>query len=177
MSPIHIKPPDTPRECAPPQNSRIAAYLPQATFSDAWCVAPAHQKRTALEHYLCATAATPLWVTALMRMRNQMASWVGLKHLGDLAAANASTSTAPGTRLGIFTLVSVSDDELLLEDQDRHLDVRLSVHVCRARAGADLVTVTTAVHTKNALGTVYMLPVAPLHRSIVPAVLRSIAKG
>jgi hypothetical protein len=34
----------------------------------------------------------------------------------------------PGDRIGIFTLFEATDDEVLLGDRDKHLDVVLSVH-------------------------------------------------
>ena len=36
----------------------------------------------------------------------------------------------------------------------------------------DMLEVATVVHTHNAFGRLYMLPVAPVHRLIVPHLLR-----
>ena len=80
----------------------------------------------------------------------------------------------PGDRVGIFTLIENTPDEVMLGDSDKHLEVVLSVHCARPTGQPVRVTVTTVVHTKNRLGRLYMLPVKPMHRLISPAVLRAI---
>lgn len=77
--------------------------------------------------------------------------------------------------MGIFTLFENSLDAVLLGDRDKHLDVTLSVYKSVLDSGKKvLLTVTTVVHTHNLLGKLYMIPVKPMHRLIVPAVLGKI---
>jgi hypothetical protein len=79
--------------------------------------------------------------------------------------------------VAIFTLISNAPDEALLGDQDKHLEVVLSVHrAVDPLGGPTCITVTTVVHVHNLLGRLYMLPVTPLHRRISPAVLRAIGR-
>jgi len=109
-----------------------------------------------------------------MAMRNWMAGLVGLKNLGHLGALGAykeATEYRVGDRVGIFSLIYQSPDEVLLGDSDKHLDVVLSI--CKAPQGA--VSVTTVVHVHNWLGRFYMLPVTPLHKLIVRAMLKRTA--
>ena len=83
----------------------------------------------------------------------------------------------PGDRVGIFTVMAANDDEVLLGDSDKHLDVVLSL--CKQSTSATRGTtlaVTTVVHVHNLLGRRYMIPVAPLHRRIAPAVLARLAR-
>ncbi|SBP88511.1 conserved hypothetical protein [Thiomonas delicata] len=83
----------------------------------------------------------------------------------------------PGDRVGIFTLIENTPDEVLLGDRDQHLEVVLSVHrAVSAATGAAIITVTTIVHRPNSLGRIYMLAVAPLHKIIVPSVLKAIGR-
>lgn len=72
--------------------------------------------------------------------------------------------------------LSISDDEIILGDSDKHLDVKVSV--CKiAQDGRQSVAVTTVVHIHNLLGRIYMLFVAHVHRLIVPASLVRAADG
>ena len=116
-----------------------------------------------------------------MTVRNRAAAVVGLKNLGRLSALNHAKTEAeykPGDRVGIFTLIESTPDEVLLGDSDGHLDVVLSVHrAVSAKTGTAVITVTTVVHTHNLLGRIYMLPVAPLHKIIAPAVLKTIGRA
>ena len=109
-----------------------------------------------------------------MRLRNRLVQPLGLKNVGDMTALSPdrlATEYRAGDRVGIFTLFEQHPDEVLLGDRDRHLDVTLSVH----QAGG-VVTLTTVVHIHGLLGRLYMLPVAPMHHLIAPAVLRQVGQ-
>ncbi|GAB2845438.1 hypothetical protein GCM10027277_11940 [Pseudoduganella ginsengisoli] len=132
-----------------------------------------------MEMYLDAVRQTPGWVNALMSLRNSVVALVGLKNLGSLNGLRAGKAAAdyrPGDRAGIFKVLRVSDDEVVLGDDDRHL--RVQVSVCKVRhEGQDAVAVSTVVHLHGLLGRIYMLPVAPMHKLIVPAVLRRLQRS
>lgn len=102
-------------------------------------------------------------------------TFVWLKDLGGLRTldpAKPDSAYLPGDRVGIFTLISNTPNEVLLGDSDKHLDVVLSIYKHRpGQAGDCSIVVTTVVHNHNLLGKMYMLPVTPLHKLIAPAVL------
>ena len=167
-----------PVECAVPPDSAIAARLSGADFVDAWTVEAADPHLPALGQFLLSVAATPAWVERLMSWRNRLVSRLGLKDLGGLGSLDRhrpAEAYQPGDRVGIFTLFQNAPHEALLGDRDKHLDVVLSVFKTVSPDGRSAqVTVTTVVHTHNAWGRLYMLPVAPMHKLIVPAVLKAI---
>jgi hypothetical protein len=156
-----------------PPVSRIARELAGADFFDCHEILLAHDGRPALEIYLEVIARTPSWVNFLMASRNRIASLLGLKdvgHLGGLDNAKPASAYLVGDRVGIFSLLFVTDDEAILGEFDMHLDVKVSI--CRLRReGRESVAVTTVVHIHNFLGRTYMLLVLPFHRFIVPVVL------
>lgn len=167
------------RETQAPTESLIAKLVPGSDFHDAWAVPAGDPGLTALGQFLKAASRTPRWVSACMSLRNRVVSLFGLKNLGSLEQLSPHKAEAdyrPGDRVGIFTLFENTPGEVLLGDRDKHLDVTLSVHLTPDLApGASLVTLTTVVRTHNLLGRAYMLPVAPMHRLIAPAVLRAVA--
>lgn len=167
--------------CQPPAESAIQTLLPGAHFFDAWQVEASEPELSALGQFLKAAEATPKWVDGLMQARNQLVRLAGLKHLGGLSGVHMSKAASdyrPGERVGIFTLFANEEDEALLGDKDKHLEVTLSVHKTLPQAGEPvIVTVTTVVHLKNFVGRIYMIPVAPIHKLIVPAVLKAIARS
>lgn len=163
-----------PHLATPPTGARIRVLLPGAFFHDAWAIQAARPELSPLEQFLRAARATPAWVAGCMRLRNRLVQPFGLKNLGDMAALPPERDVGSyrvGDRVGIFTLFEQHPDELLLGDRDRHLDVTLSVH----QAGG-VVTLTTVVHIHGLLGRLYMLPVAPMHHLIAPAVLRKVGQ-
>ncbi|MBI3524076.1 MAG: DUF2867 domain-containing protein [Betaproteobacteria bacterium] len=132
-----------------------------------------HQGRSALEIYLDVVCRTPAWVNFLMATRNHIVSLFGLKnlgHLGDGTRSKPVSAYRVGDRVGIFSLLSLTDEEIILGDSDKHLDVKVSV--CKLNPGArESIAISTVVHIHNLLGRVYMFFVAPVHRLIVPATL------
>lgn len=169
------------RSSSVPPESAIIERLPGAYFYDCYAIEVPCSSRTALGHFLFAVAHTPAWVNSLMATRNTIVQLVGLKNLGGLGDFDPSkpeSAYSPGDRVGIFTLISNSDSEVLLGDSDKHLDVVLSAFKSPASSnGTQSLSITTVVHVHNLLGRTYMLPVTPLHKLIAPAVLsRALAK-
>lgn len=155
---------------AVPSHAAIAGHLRGADFHDCYTTDLAPTPLTALELYLRVVATTPGWVNAAMALRNRVVRLAGLKDLGLLGDIDPHKPIAGyqvGDRVDIFTIRHISEQEVILGDSDKHLDVHLSV--CKLPGK---VAVSTVVHTKNALGRLYMLFVAPAHRRIVPATLR-----
>ena len=79
-----------------------------------------------------------------------------------------------GERVGIFEVLARSTDEIVLGDNDRHLDLRVSLLVERGgRDGREkTLNVTTAVRLNDRLGRGYFCFIKPFHRMIVPAVVK-----
>ncbi|WP_425529408.1 DUF2867 domain-containing protein [Stenotrophomonas maltophilia] len=153
---------------APPSvGSVLRTQLPGADFVHACHATTRRDGRSALQAYRDMAASIPGWFDGLMALRNHGMRLLGMKHLGSLRAVQDTDDPAAGQRLGIFTLQSLDDDAIVLEDDDRHLRVQLAL-----QWQGDVLEVVTVVHTHNAFGRFYMLPVAPVHRLIVPHLLQ-----
>ena len=97
--------------------------------------------------------------------------------MSEVVNGKPASAYQPGERVGIFTIIENTFDEALIGDEDKHLNVVLSIHRKKHLDGKLVsITVTTVVHVKNMLGSIYMLPVKPMHRLITPAVLTSIGR-
>lgn len=154
-----------------PPASQIAALLDGAHFYDCYTTQAGQDPRTALALYLDVVRRAPGWVNRMMALRNRIVSRLGLKdlgHLGTLDTRKPAHAYRVCDRVGIFSLKYLSDQEIILGDSDKHLDVQVSIH----KTASGTVSVSTVVHIHNLLGRVYMLAVGPLHKLIVPAVLR-----
>ncbi len=160
-----------------PPDSEIHRRLPGAYFFDSYegALPPEDAALSALALSLRTFGKSPAWVDFLMRVRNRVVTWFGLKDLGTLDARDFAKPLdvyQVGDRVGIFTLRYLSEEEVILGDADKHLDVLVSV--CkRPRPGAVALSVSTVVHVHNGLGRLYMLFVGPAHKLIAPATLRA----
>ncbi|MDY0013760.1 MAG: DUF2867 domain-containing protein [Rhodocyclaceae bacterium] len=167
-----MKPPIT--SAAVPRDGLIAAHLTDADFFDAYTMPLAQgDNRSALAIYLAIVAVTPGWINFLMATRNRVVSMVGLKdvgHVGNVDPAKAPAAYRVEERVGSFSLLALTDEEIILGDADRHVDAWISLRKLRQEDGPAVV-LSTVVHIHNLLGRGYMLGVVPLHRRIVPAAL------
>ncbi|MEJ6007090.1 DUF2867 domain-containing protein [Paucibacter sp. AS339] len=157
-----------------PATSRIARTLPGADFADCYSYADPRPEHSALQSYLSLTAHTPAWMNALMAVRNQAVRLVGLKNLGALAPRQRSQPAEAyrvGDQVGIFELLELQADEVILGDDDKHLRVQVSLYKAEGR-----IWLSTVVHQHNRLGRWYMSVVGPVHTRIVPLLLAQ-AKG
>ncbi len=113
----------------------------------------------------------PNWVSTLMRLRDFIAARFGLK------TANRLRKSAD-KRIGIFKIYETHPTEIILGEDDRHLDFRVSVLLRSkplAEDAATFVVVSTVVHCHNLLGRCYISLIAPFHRLVVKAGLRRAA--
>ncbi len=106
------------------------------------------------------------WIDTLLALRNILVAPFGLK---DGAHHNPNLDV-----IGIFPVVSQSQNRLVAGFDDKHLDFRVIVDVSGARP-ARAVTATTLVLTHNLLGRIYLALVMPFHKVVVRSMLRRVA--
>jgi hypothetical protein len=156
-----------------PVTSALYAALAKASFHDAYSAPLSDASLTPIEIALRTLGATPRWVSASMSIRNAIARRLGLKDVGGMRAPADKPSTAYniGDALGIFTILGISDDELLLGIDDSHLDVRVALTKPEGDRSHRYV-VSTVVIVHNLLGRAYMVPVGRIHPFVARAILR-----
>jgi hypothetical protein len=116
----------------------------------------------------------PSWIGNLTRIRDVIVACFGLKTAKRLATLAGDSVNG---RVGIFKVYSRNETEIVLGEDDKHLDFRVSV-LCSVepapQSGRQL-TLSTVVHCHNLLGQAYILVIAPFHRMVVKASLRRAA--
>ena len=164
------------RPVALPSASSVTAFYASTDLADAFAVglpAGASADPETLARFIF--AQQPRWVGGLMGLRDLLVAAFGLKtatQLQDPARAGHHP------RVGIFRIYETHPHEIVLGEDDKHLDFRLSVlHETLAAAGAAQVVLSTVVHCHNRLGRLYIVLIAPFHRLIVRALLRRAARA
>jgi hypothetical protein len=164
-----------------PEGSVIHAALPHAGYADAYQAPDPQPDTCALQAWLDIVARTPRWTQLLMALRNKLVRLVGLKNVGQLGDMHgqrnnpgSAASYRQGDRVGIFVIRHLSDREVVMGQDDKHLDVQVSL--CKRLVnGQPMLVLSTVVHIHNALGHAYMGVVTPFHRAIVQSMLRRAA--
>jgi hypothetical protein len=167
-------------EVAVPSGSFVAD-LGMNDHQDAFRVAVDAKRFPDVDSFARAFAKNPPgWIAAAMRARDAVVGLFGLKKSSEALPTPNGGALEIGDFAGIFRVRDRTSNELLLGDDDRHLDFRVSIlytSIIQAQDDADSgeasVTVSTVVRFNNALGRAYFLPVRPVHRRIVPAMIRN----
>jgi len=164
-----------------PESSKIITYTKNAHFSDCFSRVVPYNNESSLDLFLIIARETPAWVNRLMSLRNQLVAKLGLKNLGglsDIDPEKKATDYQIGERVGIFTLHTNDSREVILEDKDKHLQVKVSFYIEPNPADQTaMVHASTVVHVNNRLGKLYMFFVAPVHKKIVPATLNALVSS
>ena len=153
------------REVLVPTSSGLMRSLKRLDFADAYEGALSQPTIDIGDAYAAIFAHELVWVRWLMNLRGFIAVPLGLAHTFDARpiAAGEKPRFQAGVRAGIFTVQSVSTDEIIVGDDDQHLNFRISV-LKTEREGQCFVTVSTGVEIHNRLGHTYMFVVKPFHR-------------
>jgi hypothetical protein len=151
-------------EVPTPALAFASAGLPGSNFSDAFSGHITRPDVTAMQVARGMFEDPPLWVSSLMAVRDGVVSLVGLKASKGLVARGREG------KVGIFPVRSNTGTEVVLGEDDKHLDFRVWVHV-EPQGGGYRVTTSTVVRTHNRLGRVYLATIMPFHRLIARQML------
>jgi len=138
--------------------------LPGADWGDCFEIEIESQRIDAIEAASMALGRIPGWIRGLMRLRNMIVGWIGLKPAPDQFLPEHQ-------QIGAFPLISKTERRVVLGLDDYHLDFRIVIDVRPAGAKGTVVSTSTLVKRKNALGWIYLAAVKPFHKLIVPAIL------
>lgn len=163
-------------EIAIPAASRLPQSLQRIDFGDAYELCPQNQGISAIESYIAVFGPEPALVRWLMKLRGRIVALFGITHAFDSGKKidldqPERNVFVPGERLGPFTVRLITDNELVVGDDDKHLNFRIST-LRSERDGIAYITISTGVEIHNRLGRAYMFLVKPFHRFIAPWMIR-----
>jgi hypothetical protein len=154
-----------------PGASRITQAYGAVNLADAFAIglpADASADPAVLARFI--VSSQPSWIGTLTALRDLVVACIGLKtsrHLASLAGDGKPE------RIGPFQVYSTDETEIVIGEDDKHLDFRVSLLCsCGPAPESRQLTVSTVVHCHNRLGRTYLMIIAPFHRAIVKASLR-----
>lgn len=104
----------------------------------------------------------PGWVDVLMKLRNRIVGVFGLK-------TNRYTPKSET----FFTIIENREDEIVMGEDDKHLNFRASIF---KDSSEETISLITLVHYNNVWGKVYFFPVKPFHKIIMRVLLKRYLK-
>lgn len=110
------------------------------------------------------------WVRGLFWLRDRIAAHVGLK---TTATLRRDAEAAGSKHISFFRILGSTAHEVVLGLEDQHLDYKTSIILQDSGYATEFeVFVTTIVHSRSALGRIYLTLIGPFHRLIVKSNLK-----
>lgn len=154
----------------PPASQLMSSYG-RADFADAFSVdlpETASHDAELIARYIF--DHQPEWIAALLELRDLLVRPFGIRRAADLRAAG-------GDRISIFRVFGRYPNEIVLGEDDTHLNFRVSVLLQPSSDKCPRqVIVTTLVFYNQLLGRAYIALIAPFHRMVVRGSLRQAQK-
>jgi hypothetical protein len=123
----------------------------------------------------------PKWVESLFTIRNKIVKLFGLKtpdKIIDRQKQLDNFKCEPGEQLGLFRVFNKTNNEIVIGEDDKHLNFRVSLFVDQKANNIHKksLIISTTVSFNNRFGKLYFLPVRPFHKLIVPEMLKGMIK-
>jgi len=123
--------------------------------------------------------SAPKWTAQLFELRNKIVSIFGLKTSNGANNREElldNFNCEQGEKLGLFTVYYKDENEVILGEDDKHLNFRISLLKENQLndESKKYLTLSTTVKFNNWFGKLYFFPVKPFHKLIVPRMLKGI---
>ncbi|MEP4271645.1 MAG: DUF2867 domain-containing protein [Roseibium sp.] len=159
-----------------PAKSLLNAYVARGDYLDVFSVSlqgrtdlQTADMRVLADHMLNADIG---WMTSLIALRDKLVAPLGLKTTSDLARdqrAAPLTDRQPGDRIGFFRIYDMREHEIVLGEDDRHQNFRLSLS---GQAGdRPRLFAATCCKRHNVFGYLYLALILPFHRKLATTLL------
>jgi len=142
-----------------PDNSMISNGFGRIDYCDTYRIVKS--TKDGAEEIAAEIFKLPKWGNWLMSIRNSIVKIFGLK-------SNKETREGQTT---YFAVIEKNENEIVMGENDKHLDFRVSVFTDRVNS---FIYLTTLVHFNNFLGRAYFFPVKPFHKIIVKSILKKL---
>ena len=113
----------------------------------------------------------PVWIDALMSVRDKIVSVIGLKTSEEErnTVQRGPYKLVEGEKIGFFNLYNRTNNEVILGEDDKHLDFRVSLLLENPDqdSGVKKIIITTVVTYNNWMGRIYFFFIKPFHRLVV----------
>ncbi|MEJ8474120.1 DUF2867 domain-containing protein [Roseibium algae] len=158
-----------------PPESRLHGYMKPGDFIDCVETNPIDPNLSisALARQLM--ASKPSWMPALLALRDALVAPFGVKTTQDIltseaalsnsSQSKASTDLTSGDYVSFFRVQEVHESEIILGEDDRHLNFRITLFKPEPASGR--IFLATWVHRNNLMGRIYLTAIMPFHKAIV----------
>lgn len=163
----------------PPQ-SQLFGAAQQAYIVDCFSISSDKIDTPIEELYARLMSKTPKWFNILMNLRDRIVVFLGLKSTQDMAGSlslfeqsgkkfNLNNVTKPSKMMDFFTVIALSENEIILHIKDKHLDMQTSLLRTEINEKTQQCSIifSDVIVTHNVFGRIYLFFIMPIHKIIV----------
>ncbi|MDO5977328.1 DUF2867 domain-containing protein [Flavivirga spongiicola] len=123
----------------------------------------------------------PKWINLLIIFRDKVVGIFGIKKVGNIKVQEKQLTNfkcEQGEQIGLFKVIFRNNKEVILGEDDSHLNFRVSLYseMDKIQHTKKRLTLTIVVEFKNWFGKLYFLPIRPFHKIFGPSLLKGILK-
>ena len=155
-----------------PEDSIISENFENPDYIDS-CYIISNSNYT-VDQYLTKLFVSGKWTDKLMKLRNTIVKHFGLKTEID-TIQEKSDYYSVGKKAVLFTVSDRNDQEIILAENDKHLNFKVSV-LAKKEAKKIFLFMTTIVKYNNFGGRLYFFFVKPFHKIIVKSTMKKYLK-
>jgi hypothetical protein len=164
-----------------PENSIIRNALQEIHYKDCFEIAFKSKNRITVDDiFIAFFQSAPKWLEKLMAFRNRLVGLFGLKAPAPDKKELENFKVEVGNGIGLFKIIDKSDKEILVGEDDKHLNFRVSFFLEQDNLSSNYsysFIFSTTVFFSHWSGKVYFFFVKPFHRIIVPVMAKSIVRN
>ena len=158
-----------------PKGSQLHSFFRKGDFLDCYSVKLGRSDLSIDQVAQHIFIGLPVWIDTLLFLRDSSVSLLGLKKTTDLPRdTTMREQVKAGEAINFFPVQSIANDEIILGEDDRHLDFKIAVY--RDRDVPNEISLATLVHTHNRLGRTYLRLIYSFHVMIVNSRLSALAR-
>ena len=152
----------------PPEKSLIYKDFGRIDYCDSYQIVKSTDET--IDNITTEIFRIPKWVDFLMRIRGSLVKLFGLNS-GKKKNITESIYYPIGTKAGYFTVIDRNENEIVMAENDKHLNFRTAVMKKKSELDCSIY-LTTIVRFNNIWGKLYFLPVKPFHQIIIKSLLK-----
>jgi hypothetical protein len=149
----------------PPTSALDHRLVELAYFRDSYLAPLGHPQAGIVDIFIDIFAHHPKWMKMLLLVRNSIASLFGLTtpKASEIIHFEIKDSYQVGDKMGVWPIFTLSDTEIIVGRDNKHLDFRLSV-LKISEGEFTGVVVSTVCTVNNTFGKIYLFFIVPFHK-------------
>lgn len=165
-----------------PNNSLVNSYPLRTDYVDVFYIRFDNDRNETIDYFAKSLLdALPSWSLILFKIRNFLVKFVGLEggDIIEMIEKCRNSDCQVGSKIGLFTVHSRNNTEIMFAEKDKHLDFAGSLYLNSDDKNPNIFNLgfITKVQFNIKLGNFYFFCIKPFHKLIVKSILKRMIRN